>query len=378
MTSNKEIAEAFKKYGKHRGLKERSAVMGAFVKMRFDKQMDSVSPAHNWGHVQRVSAYAPEIVKALGGSEREAEVARTAGYMHDIVRFPTETESHGQAGARKAKEVFSENEPGPFGFTKEEAEIILNAISKHESPPPWLKTENRDKADLSAADRIQLAVWLADKLEANGYYVLARRAGFVGGERVREGDLAKKGFTPKDAAMAVAAESYIRLHIKNDQNLYPKYFRPVVDEMFDTQREFYYPLLKGLNISEEELAAFVVEKGMAGKEEVKKVEAKRSDSKKTIQGQSEDAVKSSLEVISHFSSAKWYSADLRDSINTFNPRNEKAKEWKRGMQDYLQGNLKSEIKTKMKLVEAESPPVTAARERRFYNHISAMLRSKRG
>ncbi|OIO27657.1 hypothetical protein COX86_00350 [Candidatus Micrarchaeota archaeon CG_4_10_14_0_2_um_filter_60_11] len=373
MASKEALAAAFKRYDERRRLRERAAAMGAFVNLRFKKGMDEISPAHNWGHVQRVATYAPEIVKALGGTEGEAEVARTAGYMHDLVRKPTETESHGQAGARKTREVFAKNALGPFGFTEAETEIISHAIAKHEEVPSRLKGPNKDVPKMDSVDRVRLALWLADKLEANGYYILARRAGFVGGERIREGDLGKKGFKPQDAPLVVALESYIRLHVKNDQDTYPKYFRPVVDEMFDVQRDFYYSLLKGLNLTEEDVARLVVEKGMAKQADVEKTEAKRKDSRALIASRDEDAVKSAFEVIGHFSSEKWYRRDLKESIDSFRPRYAKARDWKKGMEGYLQGRLRSDIHRKMEFVEAESPPVTARRERDFYANINRML-----
>ncbi|MFA4946118.1 MAG: HD domain-containing protein [Candidatus Micrarchaeia archaeon] len=373
MASKEAVAGAFKRHEERRRLNERAAAMGAFVHLRFRKGYDKVSPAHNWGHVQRVATYAPEIVRALGGTAAEAEVARTAGYMHDLVRLPTETETHGGAGARMTKEVFARNAKGPFGFTDTETALIANAITKHESPPALLKTANKDNPRMDAIDRIQLAIWIADKLEANGQYVMARRAGFVGGERVREGDLAKKGFKPQDAALAVALESYIRLNIKNDQTLYPKYFLPVVDEMFNVQRDFYYALLKELGLTEEQVAKLVVEKGMAKKEEVDKTEAKRADTRKLIAERDADSAKSALELVNHFSSEKWYRRDLKESIAGFRPRNKKAREWKAGMERYMRGGLASDIRKKIRLVEAESPPVTARREREFYSNVHRIL-----
>ena len=53
---------------------------------------------HGFAHVERVAETAREILLTLGYSEREAELASIAGYLHDIGNV-VNREGHAQSGA---------------------------------------------------------------------------------------------------------------------------------------------------------------------------------------------------------------------------------------------------------------------------------------
>ena len=53
---------------------------------------------HSFAHVSRVSQVAGDILKALGYPERTVELARIAGYLHDIGNIVNRVD-HSQSGA---------------------------------------------------------------------------------------------------------------------------------------------------------------------------------------------------------------------------------------------------------------------------------------
>ena len=53
---------------------------------------------HSFAHVTKVAELASEILLTLGYSEREAELAKMAGYLHDIGNVVNRVE-HAQSGA---------------------------------------------------------------------------------------------------------------------------------------------------------------------------------------------------------------------------------------------------------------------------------------
>lgn len=85
---------------------------------------------------------------------------------------------------------------------------------------------------------------------------------------------------------------------------------------------------------------------MAGKEEVEAVERTRPKTHQLVNSQSEEAVKSAFEVVHHFASN--YKKDMDESIREFQPHHATAKEWRRGMDEYLRGNLRKQIHSKLK------------------------------
>lgn len=60
---------------------------------------------HSFAHVSRVASVASEILLKLGYSEREAELARIAGYLHDIGNVVNRVD-HAQSGAVRRSHGF--------------------------------------------------------------------------------------------------------------------------------------------------------------------------------------------------------------------------------------------------------------------------------
>lgn len=81
---------------------------------------------HSFAHVGLVSKRAEEILKALGADEREIELARIAGYLHDIGNLVNRSE-HSQSGAVMAFRLLDK-----MGMDMSEIGIIVAAIGNHD------------------------------------------------------------------------------------------------------------------------------------------------------------------------------------------------------------------------------------------------------
>ena len=81
---------------------------------------------HSFAHVGLVSKRAEEILKALGTDEREIELARIAGYLHDIGNLVNRSE-HSQSGAVMAFRLLDK-----MGMDMSEIGIIVAAIGNHD------------------------------------------------------------------------------------------------------------------------------------------------------------------------------------------------------------------------------------------------------
>ncbi|MBD3261229.1 MAG: HD domain-containing protein [Candidatus Altiarchaeales archaeon] len=307
---------------------------GRYIKIYFDRHQDEISAAHNFGHVNRVATYAAQIAEALGADERTCELARAAGYLHDRVRYPNEGKKHGGPSAEKTGELMRYP---LLNFSERDRSIILNAIENHETNPVWWKdADRRDSVPHDSKEIVQTAVRIADAaLEANGPYVLARRAAFVSGERLHEGDLKDKDLTP---AEAFAAESFIRLRTKNPKDAYPTYMRSLVDGLFQAQYKLYYPLLKTLGLTEGKIAKLAQDKGLGGAEKSVEV-AGTLNTDENINQSSLGEGEAALEVIKYFSKSSVYRQDLSESIRAWIPETQKAKVWQKEMMEYLDGKL---------------------------------------
>lgn len=100
---------------------------------------------HNSAHVCRVANEAGRILSLLGYSEREVELAKIAGYMHDIGNV-VNRHDHCQSGAVMAFSLLRER-----GFCAEDIADIIAAIGNH------------DERAGSPVSAIAAALILADK-----------------------------------------------------------------------------------------------------------------------------------------------------------------------------------------------------------------------
>jgi len=103
---------------------------------------------HGFRHAHLVGKIAYQVLKRLGFSQREAELARVAGYLHDMGNALTR-DGHGQSGAILAYEALRERTDGA------DLMLIMAAIANHE------------EAEGSAVSPVSAAVILADKADVH-------------------------------------------------------------------------------------------------------------------------------------------------------------------------------------------------------------------
>lgn len=81
---------------------------------------------HSFAHVGRVADMAGELLITMGYSEREAELARIAGYLHDIGNVVNRID-HAQSGAVMAFRILDN-----MGGDPEDIATIITAIGNHD------------------------------------------------------------------------------------------------------------------------------------------------------------------------------------------------------------------------------------------------------
>jgi len=130
---------------------------------------------HSFAHVGRVAQIAGKILEALGYPERTVELAKIAGYLHDIGNVVNRVD-HSQSGAVMAFRILDR-----MDFPPEEIAAIVTAIGNHDEgtgvPVSELaasliigdksdvrRNRVRDKADIAVDihDRVNYSVTASD------------------------------------------------------------------------------------------------------------------------------------------------------------------------------------------------------------------------
>ena len=92
-----------------------------------DKTLEALGfTEHSFPHVTRVAKAAGDILLALGHSQREVELAKIAGFLHDIGNVVNRVD-HSQSGAVMAFRILDRME-----FPPEEIAAIVSAIGNHD------------------------------------------------------------------------------------------------------------------------------------------------------------------------------------------------------------------------------------------------------
>ena len=92
-----------------------------------DQSMEALGfTEHSFPHVSRVARTAGEILQALDYDERTVELAKIAGYLHDIGNLVNRAD-HSQSGAVMAFRILDRME-----FPPEEVAAIVTAIGNHD------------------------------------------------------------------------------------------------------------------------------------------------------------------------------------------------------------------------------------------------------
>ncbi|MBR5798916.1 MAG: HD domain-containing protein [Lachnospiraceae bacterium] len=114
---------------------------------------------HSFAHVTRVAQLAGQILLTLGYSEREAELACIAGYLHDIGNVVNRVD-HAQSGAVMAFRILDR-----MGAEPEDIATIITAIGNH------------DESTAFPVNPIAAALIIADKTDVR--YTRVRNQDFA-------------------------------------------------------------------------------------------------------------------------------------------------------------------------------------------------------
>lgn len=149
---------------------------------------------HSFAHVGRVASWAQEILLKLGYSERDAELARIAGFMHDMGNM-INRQDHAQNSALMAFYLLKEMKADP-----DDIATIVTAIGNH------------DEGTAFPVNPISAAIILADKAD-------------VRCSRVRNKDFAtfdihdRVNYSVKKSDLYVEKDSHIELILQIDTEI---------------------------------------------------------------------------------------------------------------------------------------------------------------
>ncbi len=164
---------------------------------------------HGYRHLGIVSKTAENILRELGYPERTCELAKIAGYMHDIGNA-INREDHAHNGAILAYHILKER-----GMSISEAAEIMMAIGNH------------DEKTGTAVNPISAAIILADKADVHRTRVRdANKSRFDIHDRVN--------YAVEEAKFDIDTENKkVYLRLKIDTNICPviKYFEIFLERM---------------------------------------------------------------------------------------------------------------------------------------------------
>ncbi len=118
-----------------------------YIKQADDSLIALGYTEHSFAHVMRVAELASDLLLRLGFSSREAELAKIAGYMHDIGNVVNRSD-HAQSGAIMAFRILDKMEMSPSDVAS-----VVTAIGNH------------DEETAFPVNAIAAALILADKTD---------------------------------------------------------------------------------------------------------------------------------------------------------------------------------------------------------------------
>lgn len=164
---------------------------------------------HSFPHVTHVAVTAAKLLSDLGYPQREVELAKIAGFLHDIGNLVTRA-NHSQSGALMAFRILDE-----LGLPPEELALVVTAIGNH------------DEGTGVAVNPVAAALILADKSDV-------RRS------RVRNTDLStfdihdRVNYSVESSSLRLLAESkelYLDLKIDTEISPVMDYFEIFIGRM---------------------------------------------------------------------------------------------------------------------------------------------------
>lgn len=103
-----------------------NAAVRAYITRADESLLAQGFTEHSFGHVTHVAKMAAYLLETLGYSEHEIELARIAGYLHDIGNLVNRSE-HSQSGAIMAFSILDD-----MGMPAEDIATITTAIGNHD------------------------------------------------------------------------------------------------------------------------------------------------------------------------------------------------------------------------------------------------------
>ncbi len=144
---------------------------------------------HSFAHVTKVAKLASDILLTLGYSEREAELASIAGYLHDIGNVINRID-HAQSGAVMAFRILDR-----MGAEPEDIATIITAIGNH------------DESTAFPVNSIAAALILADKTDVR--YTRVRNQDFSNFD-IHD----RVNYSVKESEVIIEKDSHIELQLK--------------------------------------------------------------------------------------------------------------------------------------------------------------------
>lgn len=342
------------------------------MRLQVAKDGGEVSEAHSPTHLRNTARLTQLVGSIYGFTPQEAKLAYFAGVFHDIVRSPGEdpnSTDEVRSASLAQDQLVAMNDRGIIVASDEEREAVAFAIENHGTKPAYFLDPNtREDTPQSLPDRIHTALFVADKLEANGARVIARRSSFVAGERLHrsDGDLQEFGFRPdRHEFLVVAVESLIRLAYVNPQEMYPRKLRLVVNPLYDVQREFvagvlannpdYGSMLKMaellLRTRRKDGKNLLEARGISAPNDVRTLALdldEKTGLDTTYLGlDPQDVRNSSGEAVQYFSSQ--YKENLDNLIDEWKPKGRASKRWRRLMLEYSSGKWFNQVAEEIRI-----------------------------
>ncbi len=149
---------------------------------------------HSFAHVTKVAQIAKDILITLGYSEREAELAQIAGYLHDIGNVINRVD-HAQSGAVMAFRILDN-----MGADPEDIATIITAIGNH------------DESTAFPVNPVAAALILADKTDVR--YTRVRNQDFASFD-IHD----RVNYSVKESSVHVEKGSHLELRLKIDTQM---------------------------------------------------------------------------------------------------------------------------------------------------------------
>lgn len=166
-------------------------VVSAYIQKADESLIAMGYTEHSFAHVTRVAEDASRILLTLGYDEREAELARIAGYLHDIGNVVNRVD-HAQSGAVMAFRILDN-----MGADPEDIATIITAIGNH------------DESTAYPVNAVAAALIIADKTD-------------VRSTRVRNTDFStydqhdRVNYAVKESVLKVEKDAFIQLELTVD------------------------------------------------------------------------------------------------------------------------------------------------------------------